>query len=100
MYLTRFEIGPMLAKILLLSLAIAALCSISASAQDSQTSKKILILFTHQSDQPGQITVEQAIRSNLTAGSSVPPEIYSEYLDAVRVPLEGYEKELMGELQR
>ena len=57
-------------------------------------------MFTHQSDQPARAIVERAIRSTLQAGSTVQIEIYSEYLDAVRTPLDVYGKELVGQLQR
>jgi len=83
----------------LLVLAIAALCATSAAAQSAQESKKVLILFTHQSDQPGQAILEQAMRSNLQASSSVQIEIYSEYLDAVRTPLDVYGKGLVEQLR-
>lgn len=88
-----------LAKAVFLVLS-TMLCTGSVAAQDSQKSTKVLILFTHQSDQPGQVIIEQAMRSTLQSGRSVPIEIYSEYLDAVRAPLDGHEKELVGQMQR
>jgi signal transduction histidine kinase len=59
-----------------------------------------LLLFTHQSDQPAQIIIEQAMRATLRDGSAASLEFYSEYLDAVRAPLEDYEQELLRGLQR
>jgi len=44
--------------------------------------------------------VEQSMRSTLESGMSGPIEIYSEYLDAVRTPLDGHAKELVGQLRR
>ena len=79
---------------------IAAWHGAPASAQDAAKNKKILLLFTHQADQPAQVIVEQAIRSKLQSGLSVPVEFYSEYLDAVRLPLDIYEKDLIVQLQR
>jgi PAS domain S-box-containing protein len=81
-------------------LAIAALCATSVAAQGAQESKRVLILFTHEPDQPAQAIIAQAIRSTLQAGSLVEIEIYSEYLDAVRTPLDVYAQELVEQLQR
>ena len=79
---------------------LAAALSVSAAAQSTESSKKILTLFTHQSDNPAQVIVEQAMRSTLQSGLATAPEIYSEYLDAVRTPLEGgYENDLVKQLQ-
>ena len=77
-------------------LAIAASCL----AQDNAPRQRVLLLFTHQSDQPAQVIMEQAIRSTLQNGTSAPLEIYSEYLDAVRTPLEDYERELVVQMER
>ena len=81
-------------------LAIWMLCASSAVAQDTGQRQRILLLFTHQSDQPGQVIMEQGIRSTLVSGATVPLEVYSEYLDAVRTPLEDYEQELTVQLQK
>jgi signal transduction histidine kinase/ABC-type uncharacterized transport system substrate-binding protein len=96
----RFAFTVTWVRAALLVLAIAALCATSVAAQGAQESKRVLILFTHQSDQPGQAIIEQAMRSTLQARSSVQIEIYSEYLDAVRTPLDVYAKDLVGQLQR
>lgn len=72
----------------------------SCFAQDNAPRQRVLLLFTHQSDQPAQVIMEQAIRSTLQNGTSAPLEIYSEYLDAVRAPLEDYERELVVQLER
>ncbi len=69
-------------------------------AQQSGAHQRVLLLFTHQPDQPAQVIMEQAIRSTLQSGSSTPIEVYSEYLDAVRSPVETYENELVAQLQR
>ncbi len=91
---------PALTKIsgrtVLLAGAMLLLFVSSASAQN----KRILIVFTHQSDNPAQTVVEQALRSTLQTRSTQPVEIYSEYLDAVRTPLENYEKELVTQLRQ
>ena len=75
-------------------------CATPASAQNAGENKRVLLLFTHQSDQPAQVILEQAMRSTLQAGSPARLELYSEYLDAVRTPLDEYEKELVVQLQR
>jgi len=86
-------------RALLLALAFGIVCATSAIAQERQT-KRVLMVLSHQSDNPAQAVVEQAMRSTLQSNSSVPVETYSEYLDAVRTPVDGYEKELVSQLQR
>jgi len=58
------------------------------------------MMFTHQSDNPAQAIVEQAMRSTLQSGSPMPLEVYSEYLDAVRTPLDEYEGDMVSQLKR
>jgi len=82
-----------------LLLVMACLC-VSAFAQNGVPRQRVLLLFTHQSDQPAQAIMEQAIRSTLENGTSAPLEIYSEYLDAVRTPLADYDRELVVQLDR
>jgi signal transduction histidine kinase len=89
-----------LALALLLALAIAALGATSLSAQVAGERKRILLLFTHESQLPAQVILERAMRSTLRTGSPVPIEFYSEYLDAVRTPLDDYEEELVVQLER
>src|SRR5690349_2890909 len=96
----RFALTAAMVRALMLVLAIAALRATSMVAPGAREGKRVLLLFTHQSDQPGQVIIERAMRSTLRAGSPVPLEIYSEYLDAVRTPMEGYEKELVLQLRR
>jgi PAS domain S-box-containing protein len=86
-----------LARAILLVLAIAALC---ATSQGAGENKRILLLFTHESHLPGQVIIERALRLTLQNGSAVPFEVYSEYLDAVRMPVVDYEKELVAQLGR
>lgn len=88
----------------LVSLCFLILASVAlgttANGQDLQASKKILILFTHQSDQPAQAIVEQAMRNTLQSSLPVSPEIFFEYLDAVRSPLDDFEADLARQMQR
>lgn len=84
----------------LFAVVTALLSATPAPAQTAQPNKRVLMVFSHQSDNPAQMVVERAIRSALEKNSSVPVETYSEYLDAVRTPLEDYEKELVDQLQR
>jgi PAS domain S-box-containing protein len=76
------------------------LCAASVAAQGDVERKRILLLFTHESHLPAQISLERSIRSTLESGSPVPVEIYSEYLDAVRTNIEDYEQELVSQLHR
>src|SRR5690349_17521258 len=96
----RFVLTVISARTALIALAIATFFAPSASAQSTQGTKKVLIVFTHQSDNPAQAIVEQALRSTLQTKSTGPVEIYSEYLDAVRTPLDNYEKQLVMQLQQ
>ena len=75
-------------------------CAHSTPAQDSGDRKRVLLLFTHDSQLTAQVIVERSIRSALQNGSAVPLEIYSEYLDAVRTDLTDYEPELVSQLKR
>jgi PAS domain S-box-containing protein len=83
----------------LLALATVIFCASSLSAQTDQATKRVLMVFSHQSDNPAQMVVENGIRSTLEKNSPVPIETYSEYLDAVRTPIDGYENELVDQLQ-
>src|SRR5215211_4073932 len=83
----------------LVVLAMAMLCA-TVAAQPSDEVKRVLMLFTHQSDQPAQVIVEQAMRSTLRSNLSEAPEIYAEYLDAVRTSLDDSEDDLVRQLQR
>ena len=96
----RFALTVISARTALIALAIATFFATSASAQSTQGTKRVLIVFTHQSDNPAQAIVEQALRSTLQTKSTVPVEMYSEYLDAVRTPLDNYERELVAQLQQ
>jgi signal transduction histidine kinase len=93
-----------IARAYLPGLALAALSLISGSVsvygQGDVTRKRVLLLLTHESQLPAQIVLEQAMRSTLREGSQVPLEIYSEYLDAVRTPIDDYEKELVVQFQK
>jgi len=79
--------------------ALATVYATSVAAQSSEESKSVLILFTHQADQPAQAIVEKALRFSLQAKSGVNLEIYSEYLDAVRTPLDNFENDLVRQYQ-
>ena len=73
-----------------LILIIVALASIyvtatAKSAGDLAERKRVLFLFSHDSQLPAQMVIENALRSNLQADPQVQVEIYSEYLDAVRI---------------
>lgn len=92
-------------KHLLITIAAFALLVLTSSIvkpqqQQNIRRQRVLLFFTHQADQPAQEIMEQAIRSTLQNGMPGTLEVYSEYLDAVRTPLEGYERELVGQLQQ
>jgi PAS domain S-box-containing protein len=84
----------------LFAVLMALIAATPAPAQTAPPTKRVLMVFSHQADNPAQLVVENAMRSTLQKNSSVPIETYSEYLDAVRTPLDGYEKELVDQLQR
>jgi PAS domain S-box-containing protein len=88
-----------LAEAIFLVLAITV-CAGSVVAQGEGERKRILLLFTHESHLPAQVSLERSIRSTLESGSPVPVEIYSEYLDAVRTSIADYEQELVSQLHR
>jgi len=89
-----------LVNALLFGLMTAAPYPTSASTQDSGNEKKVLLLFSIESHSPGQTILERALRSTLQNGSSVPVEIYSEYLENAGTTVDHYEKELVGLLRR
>ena len=94
---------PLLSKIsAMLWLAFLATAGISAAAygQSAGEAKRVLILFTHQSDNAAQAIVDQSLRSTLHSSLPIDPEIYSEYLDAVRTPLGEYEVDLVRQMER
>jgi len=95
-----FELKPMSSLGLFVFLAVLLLCAYSTPAQDSGDRKRVLLLFTHDSQLPAQVIVERSIRATLKNGAPVPLEIYSEYLDAVRTNLTDYEPELVSQLTR
>ena len=93
------ELKPLFTLGVLLFLSLL-LCAYSTTAQNTQERKRVLLLLTHDSYLPAQVILERSIRSTLVSGSSVPLEIYSEYLDAVRTNLTDYEPELVSQLMR
>jgi PAS domain S-box-containing protein len=96
----QFQLPGRLVRALLLAMVIAAPCATSVAAQDDGERKRILLLFTHESNLPAQVILERAMRSTLQSGLPVPIEVYSEYLDAVRTSIDDYEQELVRQLQR
>jgi PAS domain S-box-containing protein len=88
------------ALLLALLVGLTGLSSAHAQPASAPNSKKVLILFTHESSQPAQVIIEDALRSTLRKNSPVPIEIYSEYLDGVRTNVDDYENEMVGLLHR
>jgi len=83
-----------------MSVLVLGLCSAgSGQSGPAAEPKKVLLLFTHQPDNPGQVILEQAMRSRLRDCLPARPEIYSEYLDAVRTDLTPYEPYLVDQLR-
>jgi len=80
-------------------LAAVLSCPCVSNGQEAGVHQRVLLLFTHQSDQPAQVLMEQAMRSTLQSGTTATLELYSEYLDAVRTPLATYESNLVVQLQ-
>lgn len=82
------------------SLVVLVFSSLNVAAQQQNSQRKrVLLFFTHQADQPAQVIMDQAIRSTLQSGLPGSLEVYSEYLDAVRTPLEAYEPQLVFQLK-
>ena len=81
---------------LLFLLVIAAPCA----AQVTVEHKRVLIMFQGESTLEAQVIVEKALRSTLKDSSSVPIEIYAEYLDSARTDVSVYESELVSLLKK
>ena len=95
-----FQVSTLIAQTLLLGLVMAAPVVASESAPVAEKHKSVLLLFSEESNLHAQVIAEQSIRSTLKQGSPVPLEVYSEYLDFMRTPVSGYEKELVALLRR
>lgn len=89
-----------MARAVLLVLVMAVSVVTSEAAQVGEKHKSVLLLFSEESNLYAQVIAEQAIRSTLKKGSPIPLEVYSEYLDFMRTPVNDYEKELVGLLRR
>jgi len=95
-----FALTTKLTRAALFAVAMTLFAATSAPAQTAQPTRRVLMVFSHQADNPAQAVVEHGLRSTLEKNSPAPVETYSEYLDAVRTPIDGYEKELVDQLQR
>jgi PAS domain S-box-containing protein len=89
-----------MAQALLLVLVMTVLVVTSEAIPVAEKHKSVLLLFSEESNLPSQAMVEQSLRSTLKNGSPVPLEVYSEYLDFMRTPVNDYENELVGLLRR
>ena len=89
-----------LLQLVFIVLVNGCICATTTSAQTPRESKKVLILFAHEAQQSAQIIAEQAIRSTLIKGTPDQLEIYSEYLDAARTPIDSFEKDIVSLLRR
>jgi signal transduction histidine kinase len=78
---------------------IGSTCATS-TAQTNPEVNKVLLLFTHESHQPAQIILEDALRSTLVKRSPTALEIYSDYLDGSRTSVDSYESAQVELLQR
>jgi len=58
------------------------------------------MLFSDEAHAPNQIILDQTMRSVLRQNSSVPVEIYCEYLDGVRIDPSAFESDLVNLLRR
>ncbi|HKR11750.1 MAG TPA: ABC transporter substrate binding protein [Pyrinomonadaceae bacterium] len=95
-----FAEGRSTAQVVLMVFAMTVSFAASTYAQVSEKHKSVLVVFSEESSLHPQIIAEQAIRSTLKNGSSAPIEIYTEYLDALRTPVNDYENELLTLLRR
>src|SRR5215813_8218372 len=95
----QFEFSVALMRTLLLGLVIAAPWATSVTAQNAVEHKRVLILMGDDSFITTQAMLERALRSKLKNGSSVPLEIYSEYVSN-KISSPGYETELVALLRK
>jgi hypothetical protein len=89
-----------LGQALLFVIVIASLCAVSGRVNGAVESKKVLMLFSDEAHAPNQIILDQTMRSVLRQNSSVPVEIYCEYLDGVRIDPSAFESDLVNLLRR
>jgi hypothetical protein len=71
-----------------------------ACASETQSAKKILILFSYQSVTPGFLEWDEGIRSVLQGTAREPMEFYIEFLDLARFPDKIYLQDLVNFLQK
>jgi PAS domain S-box-containing protein len=95
-----FAVSKAMAQAFLLVLVMVLPVVTSYADQVAEKPKRVLLLCSEQSNLPTQALVERAIRSTLKNGSPVPLDVYSEYLDFMRIPVNDYEKELVSLLRR
>jgi PAS domain S-box-containing protein len=94
-----FAVSKSMAQAFLLVL-VMAVPIVAAAAVQVEKHKSVLILLSEDSNLPAQGIIEQSLLSTLKNGSPVPLEVYSEYLDYMRTPVDSYEQELMALLRR
>jgi ABC-type uncharacterized transport system substrate-binding protein len=70
-----------------------------AYATESRQEKRVLILFSNQSDLPAYLPVEQGIKSSLKAGHEFHIEYFIEYMDYYRNPDPAYIQFLLDSYQ-
>src|SRR5829696_626784 len=80
-------------------LTVIALSFTIATAQSSDAPKKVLMMSSDEAYMTAQSMVERAMRSTIR-DSSLPVEIYAEYLDRMRTGSVDYERELVGLLRQ
>ena len=95
-----FAVSKSVAQAFLLVLMMAVPAAALESGPVDEKHKSVLLLFSEESNLPSQVIIEQSLRSTLRNGSPVLIEVYSEYLDFIRTPVNDYEKELVGLLRR
>jgi two-component system, NarL family, sensor kinase len=82
--------GAFLPLVLLLFLP----CS-SASAAGPERVRKVLVLYAYEKDLPGNLIVDESIRSTFKANSNERIEVFSEYLELGRFGDDRYEQQLV-----
>lgn len=95
-----FAVSRSVAQAFLLVLVMAAPSVALEAVPVAEKHKSVLLLFSEEVNLPSQVIIEQSLRSTLRNGSPVLIEVYSEYLDFIRTPVNDYENELVGLLRR
>jgi PAS domain S-box-containing protein len=65
-----------------------SLLTVATGVVGMEPPQRVLVLYAYEKELPAYIMVDQSLRQTLQAGATTPIELYSEYLDVNRFPLE------------